>query len=91
MSSRVWPCRYGNSSTPTGDTDVHLYFPFESAIKVSPLDKYALETNEIKYNFRIETALKSFDVEAADEKERNDWIMVRVDFFCQCCNAITSQ
>lgn len=47
--------------------------------QVSQQDRYALETNEIKYNLRIETALKSFDVEAADEKERNSWIAAITD------------
>ena len=47
--------------------------------QVSQQDRYALETNEIKYNLRVETALKSFDVEAADEKGRNSWIAAITD------------
>jgi hypothetical protein len=45
---------------------------------ISDETRYALETNEIKYNVRIETAVKSFDVECGCEKTRSELIAVRL-------------
>lgn len=67
---------YGNNNNPdlSEQADVNWFFCFDNSLRVSPIDRYALESQEIKYNFRIETTVKSFDVETTSETSRNSWI-----------------